>query len=161
MFELTRGLVSRLLVCNATRRASKGNNSDKPDALRLAQVLRAGMPKAAYHGSPSTQTLKQLVHCYDSLTEDTTRVMNRIKALFGSRAMACAGRDVCYSLNRSQGMGKLLEEGLRLRAEFPYKQLGHLRPLSRDAGRRMLQGGQRHPAYKRLCGVPGLGPVRV
>jgi len=58
-------------------------------------------------------------------------------------------------------MGKLLEEGLRLRAEFPYKQLGHLRPLSRDAGRRMLQGGQRHPAYKRLCGVPGLGPVRV
>src|SRR5215216_1656519 len=80
MFELTRGLVSRLLVCNARRRASKGNNSDKPDALRLAQVLRAGLLKAAYHGSPSTQTLKQLVHCYDSLTEDTTRVMDRIKA---------------------------------------------------------------------------------
>ncbi|MEN3335533.1 MAG: hypothetical protein V7641_4898, partial [Blastocatellia bacterium] len=46
------------------------------------------------HGSPQTQTLKQLAHNYETLTEDTTRCMNRLKAVYGSQAVKCAGRDV-------------------------------------------------------------------
>jgi transposase len=161
LYELTRGLVARLVVCNARHSASKGNKSDKLDALKLAQLLRAGLLKAVYHGSPSTQTLKQVVHCYDSLTEDTTRVMNRIKALFRSQAIACSGRDVYYSRNRSQWLGKLKEEGLKLRAEFLYKQLDQVRTLRRDAKKQMLTQARKHSAFKRLCRVPGLGPIRV
>lgn len=161
LYELTRGLVSRLVVCNARHCASKGNKSDKLDALKLAHLLRAGMLKAVYHGSATTETLKQLVHAYDSLTEDTTRVMNRVKALFRSRAIACSGRDVYYSRNRSQWMGMLTQEGLTRRAELLYKQLDHLRPLRRDAKKAMVIEARRHSAFKKLCGVPGLGPVRA
>jgi transposase len=131
LYELTFAMVSKLVVCNARHASSQWNKSDKLDALRLVQLLRAGLLKAVYHGSSSTQTLKQLVHCYDCLTEDTTRVMNRLKALFRSRAIACSGREVYYSRSRDEWMSKIKEEGLRLRAEFVYKQLDHLRPLRR------------------------------
>jgi transposase len=161
MYELTRALVSKLVVCNPRHSSSRGNKSDLLDALRLAQLLRAGLLKAVYHGSSPTQTLKQLVHCYDSLTEDTTRVMNRLKALFRSRAIGCSGRDVYYSRNRSQWLAKLKEEGLTMRAQFVYKQLDYLRPLRREAKKAMIEEARSHSAFKRLCGVPGLGPVRV
>lgn len=161
LYQLTRALVSKLVVYNARHSSSKGNKSDKLDALRLAQLLRAGMLKAVYHASLPTETLKQLAHTYDSLTEDTTRSMNRVKALFRSRAIDCSGRDVYYSRNRSQWLGKLGEEGMRVRAEFLYKQLDHLRLLRRDAKKAMLCEARKHTAFNRLCGVPGLGPVRV
>lgn len=161
MYELTKPLLSKLIVCNPRHSSSQGVKSDKIDPLRLAQLLRAGLLRPVYHGTASTQTLKQLVHCYDCLTQDTTRVMNRLKALFRSRAVDCAGRDVYYSRNRGQWMGRLTEEGSRLRGEFLYQQLDHLRVLRRGAKKAMLEQARKHSALKRLCGVPGLGPVRV
>ena len=68
LFDLARPLVDELLICNAKHSSSVSNKSDKADALRLAQYLRAGLLKAVYHGSTPTQTLKQLAHIYDSIT---------------------------------------------------------------------------------------------
>lgn len=159
--DLARPLVSELLVCNAKHSSSLTNKSDKADALKLAQYLRAGLLKAVYHGSAPTQTLKQLAHICDSITADTTRCMNRIKSLYTSRGISSSGRDVYYSRNRQQWLDKLTEEGHRLRAEFLYKQLDHLRPLTRDAKKALLKQAARESAFKRLQGVPGLGPIRV
>lgn len=161
LFDLARPLVTELLVCNAKAASSVSNKSDKVDALRLAQYLRAGLLKAVYHGSAPTQTLKQLAHIYDSITADTTRCMNRLKSLYTSLGIACSGRSVYYQRNRQQWLEKLTEGGSRLRAEFLYKQLDYLRPLKQDAGKAMLKEAKRHAAFKRLQQVPGLGPVRV
>jgi transposase len=87
--------------------------------------------------------------------------MNRIKSLFRSRAIGCSGRDVYYRRNRKLWLSKLTEEALSLRAEFLYKQLDHLRPLRRDAKKALVKEAQLHAAFKRLCDVHGLGPVRV
>ena len=89
LFELARPLLDDLIVCNAKYSSSIGNNTDKRDALMLAQFLRAGLLKPVYHGPASTQTLKQLAHNYDSITTDTQRVMNRVKSLHRSRGIAC------------------------------------------------------------------------
>lgn len=161
LYDLARPLVSQLLVCNAKHCSSVSNKSDKLDSLRLAQYLRAGLLKAVYHGSAPTGALKQMAHIYDSITADTTRCMNRIKSLYTSRGIPCSGRDIYYSRNRQQWLGKLDEEGHLLRAEFLYKQLDHLRPLQRDAKKAMLKEAKRHPAFKKLQQVPGLGPIRV
>jgi transposase len=91
LFDLTRPLVAELLVCNPRENHSmkRGNKSDRKDALQLATLLRAGLLKQVYHGAPQTQTLKHLTHNYDALTEDTTRCMNRVKAVYRLRtAMA-------------------------------------------------------------------------
>jgi len=77
LYELSRRLVSHLIVCNARLIKSRGKKSDRLDALKLAQHLRAGLLKGVYHPKASSERLKQLVHNYDCLTEDTTRCMNR------------------------------------------------------------------------------------
>ncbi len=91
LYDLTRPLVNELVVSNAKRSSSLGNKSNKLDALKLAQYLRAGLLKPVYHGSTSTLPLKQLAHLYETITSDTTRVMNRIKSLYTSQGMACRG----------------------------------------------------------------------
>ena len=163
LFDLARPLVSELIVCNPRENHSmrRGNKSDKKDALQLATLLRAGLLKAVYHGAVQTQTLKHLAHNYDAITEDTTPCMNRLKALFRSQAIRCAGRDVYYLRNRQAWLDKLKAEGLGLRAEFLYNQLDHLRELRRDAKKALLKEARRDSSFKRLAEVPGLGPIRV
>jgi len=163
LFDLTRPLVTELIVCNPRLNHSSkcANKSDRLDAFNLARDLRAGLLKGVYHGSPRTQTLKQLTHNYEGVTEDTTRCMNRLKAIFRSQAVKCAGRDVYYSRNRQAWLEKLTEAGGRLRAEFLYKQLDHLRELRCEAKKALLKEARQQAAFKRLCAVPGLGPIRV
>ena len=162
LYELTRPLVAELLVCNPRLNHwhKRDNKSDRLDALKLAKDLRAGLLKAVYHGSPQTQTLKQLAHNYEALTEDTTRCMNRLKAVYRSQAVRCAGRDVYYLRNRAAWLAKL-KAGWRLRAEFLYKQLDHLRALRREAKKALMKEAHQQAAFKQLCAVPGLGPIRV
>lgn len=163
LYDLTRPLVAEVLVCNPrlNHSRSRDNKSDRLDALKLATELRAGLLKPVYHGSPQTQTLKQLAHNYEMLTEDTTRCMNRLKAVYRSQAVKCAGRDVYYNRHRAAWLAKLTEPGWRWRAEFLYKQLDHLRELRREAKKALLQEARQQAAFKQLCGVPGLGPLRV
>jgi hypothetical protein len=74
--------------------------------------------KSVYHDAPQTATLKHLAHSYDALTENTTRAMDRLKAIYRSQAIKCAGRDVYYARNRQEWLAKLKAEGLRQCAEF-------------------------------------------
>ena len=163
LFDLARPLVTELIVCNPRLNHSKKreNKSDRLDAFNLARDLRAGLLKSVYHGSPQTQTLKHLTHIYESLTEDTTRCMNRLKAVYRSQAVKCAGRDVYYMRNRAAWLEKLTEPGGRLRAEFLYKQLDHLREMRREAKKALLKEARQEAAFRQLCAVPGLGPIRV
>ena len=87
--------------------------------------------------------------------------MNRIKALYRSRAIACPGRDVYYTRNRDQWLSKLTEPGIRTRAEFLYNELDHLRLLRRDSKNAMVREARRHHAFKILLRVPVLGPIRA
>jgi transposase len=75
--------VDRLVVCDARKNSllKQGNKSDKIDARKLADLLRAGLLSPVYHGENGIRLLRELVRSYLTLTEDTTRVMNRIKAI--------------------------------------------------------------------------------
>ncbi len=163
LFDLTRPLVAELIVCNPRENHSmkRGNKSDRKDALQLATLLRAGLLKGVYHGSQQTATLRHLAHNYDSITQDTTRCMNRLKAVFRSQAVKCVGRDVYYRRNRQDWMAKLKADGLQKRAEFLYRQLDQLRELRRDARKALLKEARQQQAFKRLVEVPGLGPIRA
>ena len=163
LFDLTRPIVAELIVCNPRENHSmrRGNKSDQKDAFQLALLLRAGLLKSVYHGSQQTATLKHLAHNYEAITQDTTRVMNRLKAVFRSQAVKCAGRDVYYTRNRQAWLEKLKAEGLQKRAEFLYQQLDHLRELRREARKALLKEARKQSAFMLLRQVPGLGPIRV
>jgi len=108
----------KVVVCDPrkNRLLRDGNKSDKVDARKLAQSLRAGLLSPVYHGEQGVRDLKELVRSYEYLVEDSTRVMNRIKALYRSRAIACAGNDVYKAQQREGWLGKLPGPGARARA---------------------------------------------
>src|ERR1700686_3379918 len=93
LHEVVRALVTEVVVCDPrhNKLLQSGNKNDRVDAQKLAELLRNGSLRAVYHGDNGVRTLKELVRTYDSLVSDTTRVMNRLKAIYRGRAVACGG----------------------------------------------------------------------
>src|ERR1035441_9107339 len=180
--------VSRLVVCDPRKAAllKEGNKSDRIDARKLAEMLRTNQLKSVYHGEHGLRTLKELGRSYLTITQDVTRSMNRIKALYRSWAIPCAGtsvyaprhraewgdtthrggrqlfrsltitQDVTRSMNRikalyrswaipcagtsvyaprhrAEWLAKIEQPGVRIRAERLYQQLDSLQPLRLQA----------------------------
>lgn len=163
LYDLIRPHVTELVVCNPHHNhlLKSGNKSDRVDARKLAQLLRAGMLRPVYHGEHGTRTLKELVRSYECLVSDTTRVKNRIKAIYRGRGVRTSGRAVYQASQRELWLRKIDSAGLRLRAEFLFRQLEQLQLLRREAKRSMLQESRRHAASELLSQIPELGPVRI
>jgi transposase len=163
LYDLIRPLVAELVVCDPRKdRLLVGENKgDRVDANKLAHRLRLGELKAVYKGEAGLRHLKQLVHSYGALVSDTTRVRNRIKAIYRGRGIACGGRAVYHRRRRADYLEQLTEPGLRQRAESLYLQLDGLTPLRRAAQRAMLAESRKQAAVEVLRSVPGIGPVRA
>ncbi|MGA2923992.1 MAG: hypothetical protein ABSE28_23065, partial [Candidatus Sulfotelmatobacter sp.] len=99
--------------------------------------MRGNQLTPVYHGETGVRMLRELSRRYLTIVKDLSRVMNRLKAVYRSWAIPCAGRDVYYNRNRAQWLAKIREEGVRRRAERLYEQLDMLRHL-RQAARREL-----------------------
>jgi len=155
--------VARLVVCNPRQNAllKAGNKSDRIDARKLAELLRADLLSPVYHGESSTRALQQLVRSYSSLTEDTTRVMARLKAVYRSQAIGCAGKKLYAARRRAEWLAKLEEAGLRRRAERLFEELDLLQKLRRQARQEVMEESKKHAAVKLLRSVPFLGPLRA
>ena len=163
LYDVLKPTKAKVIVCNPRKNQllNDGNKSDKVDARKLAQLLRAGLVSPVYHGEHGVRDLKELVRSYEYLVEDSTRVMNRIKALYRSRAIACAGTNVYKSQQRETWLAKLPEAGVRARASRLYSELDHLTSLRREARQAMLVECRRHAASQILHQVPTLGTVRI
>src|SRR6185369_14865623 len=57
LYELVRAHVREVIVCDRRRNKllTEGSKGDKPDARKLAELLRAGMLRSVYHGNHGTR----------------------------------------------------------------------------------------------------------
>src|SRR5271165_861305 len=119
LYDLLVRRVEKLVVCNPRKNAllKSGSKSDAIDAHKLADLLRAGMLSPVYHGERSGLEVQHLARSYTMLTEDTTRVMNRLKAVFRGQAVVCAGKRLYGRRHRQEYLAELGTGGLRRRAE--------------------------------------------
>jgi transposase len=163
LHDVVRSLVTEVVVCDPrhNKLLQSGNKNDRVDAQKLAELLRNGSLRAVYHGDNGVRTLKELVRTYDCLVSDTTRVMNRLKAIYRGRAIACGGHDIYRQDRREQWLEKLPERGAKQRAGFLYQQLAALKPLRHEAKLVMVKEARRQAAYPWLLSVPKLGSVSV
>jgi transposase len=161
--DLLKPHVSRLVVCDPRKNAllQDGNKNDRIDARKLAELLRTNQLKPVYHEAHGTRTLKELGRSYLTLTKDVSRVMNRIKALFRSWGIACPGSSVYAPRHRTEWLARMVEPGVRVRAEHLYQQLDSLQPLRFEARRELLRESQKHAAVKQLRQIPSIGPIRA
>jgi transposase len=163
LYDLLSRRVDKLVVCNPRKNAllKSGNKGDAIDARKLADLLRAGLLSPVYHGETSALEVQQLARSYLMLTEDTTRAMGRLKAVFRSQAISCTGRKLYGPKHRGEYLAALGGCALRRRAERLYQQLDALQQLRRDARRDLIVECRKHVEAKWLQTVPFLGPLRA
>ena len=163
LYDLLKPRVTRLVVCDPRRNAllQEGNQNDRVDARKLAELLQNNQLRSVYHGDHGLRTLKELVRSYLTITRDLSRVMSRVKALYRGWAIPCMGKQVYSSRHRGEWLGKIQEPGVRRRAEFYYQQLDALRSLRQEVRRDLLAESRKHKAWKRLGQIPSIGPIRA
>jgi transposase len=163
LYDLMKPHVRELVVCDPRKNAllKEGNKSDKIDARKLADLLRGGYLSSVYHGENGLRTLKELARSYLTISQDLTRVMNRVKALYRSWGIACGGQQVYAPRHRAEWLNKIGEPGVRRRAEFFYQQLDAVRALRQVVRRDLLTESRKHGATKLLRQIPYIGPIRA
>ncbi len=163
LYDLLRPYVTEVRVCDPRKNAllKVGNKSDRIDARKLAELFYLNRLTPVYHGEHGVRTLKELSHSYLAISGDVARVMTRLKAVYRSWAIACAGKQVYAPRYRAEWLGKIREAGVRRRAEFYYQQLDGLRSLRQQVRRELLAESGKHQASKLLCQIPSIGPIRA
>src|SRR5271169_3715125 len=150
LHDLLQPHVTRVLVCDPRKNAllKVGNKNDRIDARKLSELLYLNKLSPVYHGEPSIRTLKELARSYIAMTRDLTRVMNRLKAIYRSWAIPCAGQQVYSPRHRAAWLEKLREAGVRRRAEQTYQQLDFLMGIRKETRKELLAESRKHPARK-------------
>jgi len=71
--------VNKIIVCDPTRNRllDDGPKTDKIDATKLVQLLRAGLMKEVYHSADKFLYLRRLVSAYEDLVKSGVRLKNQ------------------------------------------------------------------------------------
>jgi len=162
LYGVLRSQVAEVVVCNPRKNALRksGNKNDHIDARKLAELLRSGMLSRVYHDDTQTLTLKELGRSYRSLTDDTTRVMRRLKALYRSLAIDVGGKKLYTRGRREQWLNQVQQTGQRYRAERMFEQLDSLQALRRQIRCDLIEEGRKHAATAVLSSIPFVGAIR-
>ncbi len=126
LYDLISPYVAKVIVCNPRKIARSDRRSDRIDAKRLAELLRTNALTATYHGEHSTQNLKELVRSYIAIVHDSTRVKNRLKAVFRGRGIPCSGTTIYSKENREDWRQKIDNTARLSRADRLWKELDYL-----------------------------------
>lgn len=163
LYEIIKPVVKEVIVANPRdeRLKTSGNKSDDLDAAKLADMLRLGKLKAVYHGQQESRKLKELAQAYQTLVRDTTRVKNRIKAIYRARAISYKGNAIYQIEKRQEYSKQITEEGVNFRLTYLYQQLDSLVNLVEQAHKEMIEEASKNKAFKILDSIPTLGPIRV
>lgn len=163
LYDQLQPRVASVIVCNPrhNRLLAAGSKSDAVDADKLSELLRLGGLRSVYHERSSVAVLRELVRSYDTLVEDTTRAMLRLKAVYRARAIDCHGTSVYHPRKRAGFLSQLNDRGARLRAEHLYAALDELMRIRAHVRRQLLHEARRHPAVRLLRSVPFIGPIRA
>jgi len=163
LYDVLKPHVSEIVVCNPRRNAylKEGSKSDRVDARKLAELLRAGMLRAVYHGENGLRTLRELARSYQVISKDLRRVMNRLKATYRGWGIPCTGPKVYAPHSREEWLNKIKETGVRRRAQLFYQPLDGLQILRRQVRREFLAESRKHQEVKVLRQIPCIGPIRA
>jgi hypothetical protein len=158
LYDLLKPHVTHVLVCDPRKNAllKVGNKSNRIDARKLAELLCSNLLRSVYHEDTGIRAVKELARSYMTITRDLTRVMVRLKALYRSWAIPCAGQQVYAPRRRAEWLGKIAEAGVCRRAEFYYQQLDALLLLHQQARQELLAESKKHNATKLLRQVPSI-----
>lgn len=164
LYELLRPLVAECIVCDPRRNKllESGSKSDDIDVEKLSELLYLKRLRPVYHGDHGTRALKELAHNYEALVKDSTRVKNRLKAVFRGRGINYKGEDIYDCEQKEVWLAQLTERGVRERTRQLYEQLEQLQRWVKTAQQQLLLESRRHKkSRKLLLQISTLGQISV
>lgn len=164
LYELLNPLVAECIVCNPRRNKllESGSKSDDIDVAKLSELLYLQRLQPVYHGDHGTRALKELAHNYDALMKDSTRVKNRLKAVFRGRGISYDGQDVYDCQQKEVWLAKLSERGVRERTRQLYEQLEQLQGWVSTAQQQLVRESRQHKKSRSiLLQISTLGEISV
>jgi len=161
--DLLQPHVARVTACDPRKNAllKAGNKGNRIDARKLSELLYLNKLNPVYHGEAGIRTLKELARSYITMTRDLTRVMSRLKAIYRSWGIPCAGQQVYAPRYRAEWLAKISEAGVRRRGELYYQQFDALAVLRQGLRRELLAEGRKHLNTRLLQQIPSIGPIRA
>ena len=163
LHDLLQPHVTRVVASDPRKNAllKDGNKNDRMDARKLSELLYLNKFTAVYHGQHGLRTLRELARSFITMTRDLTRVMSRLKAIYRSWGIRCAGQQVYSPRYRAEWLAKIAEVGVRRRAELYYLQFDTLAALRQGTRRELITESQKHLATRLLRQIPSIGPIRA
>src|SRR6516165_4564546 len=148
LHDLLQPHVTRVVASDPRKNAllKDGNKNDRMDARKLSELLYLNKFTAVYHGQHGLRTLRELARSFITMTRDLTRVMSRLKAIYRSWGIRCAGQQVYSPRYRAEWLAKIAEVGVRRRAELYYLQFDTLAALRQGTRRELITESRKHLA---------------
>ena len=153
LYTELKGFVDRIVICDPYRNRllSEGPKTDKIDATKLVQLLKAGLLKEVYHSTGKFLYLRRLVSGYEDLVKAGVRLKNQRYALL----RACG----------KKGDEKI---GIKLdsrREQFVLECLGRqIEAYEEEKGRyekEFTRLARKYPEIKHQKSIPGIGVINA
>jgi len=143
--------VTRILVCDPLRNRllSEGPKTDKIDASKLVQLLKANLLKEVFHSSDRFLNLRRLMSGYDDLVKAGVRWKNQRYSLL--RACGFRGdekRDIPFKTMEEQHVWGCLE-----------RQIENYEREKQGYENRFLELAKKYPEVRHQMGIPGIGLI--
>lgn len=147
-----RDYVDKILVCDPYRNRllSDGPKSDKVDAGKLVQLLRAGLLKEVFHTTDEVIYMRKLVSHYQDAVRAGVMIKNQRSALFRS-----------YGLNHKKDNfegGHALEDFVMARLDA---QIELYEKSKKEYEAKFNELAKKLPAAKHLKSIPGVGDIHA
>jgi len=145
--------VDRIFVCDPNRNKllNEGPKTDKIDASKLVQLLKAGLMKEVYHSTDKFLYLRRVVSGYEDLVKSGVRLKNQRYALL--RACGKRGKEKAGSSIDSQGEQFVLDCLDRQIAAYEKEKECYENEFERLA--------RKNPEIKHQKSLPGIGTINA
>jgi len=144
--------VDRLLVCDPCRNSllNEGPKTDKIDAAKLVQLLRAGLLKEVYHSNDRFVYLRRIVSGYEDLVKAGVRVQNQRYSLLRVCGKTGYENEVKLENRNEQFVLDCLDRQIKAYKEEKESYEKEFKRLSKE-----------YPEIKHQKSLPGIGYINA
>jgi len=145
--------VDRIVICDPHRNKllSEGAKTDKIDAAKLVQLLKAGLMKEVYHSADKFLYLRRVVSGYEDLVKAGVRLKNQRYALL--RACGKSGKEKNEINLGSRGEQFVLQCIERQIKAYAEEKNGYEKEFARLV--------RKHPEIRHQKSLPGVGVINA
>jgi len=146
--------VDRIFICDPNRNKllNEGPKTDKIDASKLVQLLKAGLMKEVYHSTDTFVYLRRVVSGYEDLVKAGVRLKNQRSALL----RACGKQD-----NKKAGSCSIDSQGEQFVLDCLYRQIEAYEDEKEGYEHEFERLARKNPAIKHQKSLPGIGTINA